>query len=80
MRTTITMNDTLLEEAKQRAEAMGLTLSALVELAVRRTLGEPVSTHRSPPPLPVVGDPRARKVTDQDVVQYLAQADVASLR
>lgn len=75
MRTTITINDSLLEEAKRRADAMGLTLSALVELAVRRTLGEPASTPRSVPPLLVVGDPRAARVTDHDVVRYLEQED-----
>lgn len=38
MRTTLAINDRLLEQAKERARAAGLTLGAYVEEALRRDL------------------------------------------
>jgi hypothetical protein len=43
MRTTIRMNDALLERARRRAAESGLTFTAVVERAVEQYLREPVA-------------------------------------
>ncbi|MCU0314057.1 MAG: type II toxin-antitoxin system VapB family antitoxin [Solirubrobacteraceae bacterium] len=48
MRTTITIDDDLLREAKQRAAAEGRTLSDLVGEGLRERLAR----HEAPPPRP----------------------------
>jgi ribbon-helix-helix CopG family protein len=46
MRTTITLPDTLLKNAKRRAAQRGVTLSALLEDALRGHLaGQPLARH-----------------------------------
>lgn len=47
MRTTVTIDDGLLEDAKRRAEQLDITLSALIEDALRERLTKP-QTSRKP--------------------------------
>lgn len=42
MRTTVALDDHLLEAAKRRAQECGQTLSQIVETALRRELAEPI--------------------------------------
>lgn len=49
MRTTITIDDGLLADAKRAADAAGKTLSALVEEALRDRLAAPPTPGGSPP-------------------------------
>jgi antitoxin component of RelBE/YafQ-DinJ toxin-antitoxin module len=46
MRTTLRLDDDLLIELKQRANEQGLTLSELVNLALRRSLTRPKRSRR----------------------------------
>ena len=46
MRTTITIDDGLLEDAKRNAEALNLTLSALIEAALRERLAKSKSSKK----------------------------------
>jgi hypothetical protein len=48
MRTTVTITEPLLENAKQRAAQRGITLSALIEDAVRRYLAVAEATPALP--------------------------------
>ncbi|OJU38795.1 MAG: hypothetical protein BGN97_10740 [Microbacterium sp. 69-10] len=52
MRTTLAINDQLLEQAKRRAQAAGVTLGSFVEEALRRELATG-RTGRRPVDLPV---------------------------
>lgn len=52
MRTTLSIDDHLLAEAKERAHRRGQTLGQLVEDAIRRELGTAVEGER--PPVPVL--------------------------
>jgi predicted transcriptional regulator len=46
MRTTITIDDGLLEDAKRRAEELDMTLSAMIEDALRERLARPAVTRK----------------------------------
>jgi hypothetical protein len=48
MRTTVSVPDPLLENAKQRASERGITLSALIEDALRRHLSEMATVSSKP--------------------------------
>ena len=48
VRTTLRLDDDLLIELKKRASREGLTLSELVNLALRQGLGAPSRTRRRP--------------------------------
>lgn len=52
MRTTITIDDHLLDLAKEHARRRGVTLGRFIEDAVRSQLAERVE-HREGPPIPV---------------------------
>lgn len=52
MRTTLTIDDHLLADAKERARRHGQTLGQLVEDAIRRELG--AQPERERPPVPVL--------------------------
>ncbi len=41
MKTTLNLDDVLMEAARERARRMGVTLTALISDALRRTLAEP---------------------------------------
>ncbi|MBK6885120.1 MAG: ribbon-helix-helix protein, CopG family [Tetrasphaera sp.] len=49
MRTTLSIDDELLERARARARAEGVTVGVVVENALRRDLARP-----TPPPAPVL--------------------------
>ncbi len=49
MRTTVAIDDRLLEAAKQAARRRGTTLGAVVEDALRRELAERVAAQPGPP-------------------------------
>jgi hypothetical protein len=51
MRTTVSIDDNLLAEAKERARGRGQTLGQLLEDAIRRELS--ASGDEEPPPVPV---------------------------
>ena len=51
MRTTVNIDDSLLEAAKTAARERGYTLGGLFEAALRRELAEP--TTKEAPPIPV---------------------------
>jgi len=53
MRTTITLDDRLLAEAKARAAHRGTTLSEVVADALRESFQRPVTGQGSFPPLPI---------------------------
>ena len=52
MRTTVRIDDHLLESAKRRARTSGLSLGELFELALRRELSREDGAEE-PPPIPV---------------------------
>lgn len=67
MRTTITIDDHLLMEAKARAAATGRTLSAVVEDALRASLVlRRDGAERRDVPLPSFGGSRLRRGVDLD--------------
>ena len=50
MRTTVRLDDNLLGEAKTHAVQSGFTLTAFIEDAMRRALGEAKRRQQRPPP------------------------------
>lgn len=52
MRTTVTINDELLEAAKRRARAHGVTLGRVIEAALRRHLATQ-HDDTADPPIPI---------------------------
>jgi hypothetical protein len=80
VRTTIIVEDKLLRRAKQRAARAGITLSELVERALREVMREPVT---SPEPfrMPVHGSRTARSSHEpEDFARALLDEDAAPLR
>lgn len=65
MRTTITIDDDLLAEAKVRAARAGTTLSAIVEEALRTTLSRQ-NARAEAPPLPTFAGSRLLPGVDLD--------------
>jgi hypothetical protein len=53
MKTTLVIDDGVMRRLKQEAARQGLTLSELVEAALRRMLDPAETERRSLPPLPV---------------------------
>ena len=82
MRTTIAFDDGLLEDAKRRAAVRGLTLSALVEEALRAELSRAAVPHRTPPfRLVTVKGTGPRKGVDLDRASaLLAEEDEEAYR
>jgi hypothetical protein len=67
MRTTIRINDQLLAEAKVQAARSGRTLAAVIEDALRESLGRrDRRDHRAPPDLPVSVGGRLQPGVDLD--------------
>lgn len=54
MRTTVSINDSLLDKAKRRARERGLTLGQYLEDAIRNDLARP-KQDRPVPPFPIMG-------------------------
>lgn len=52
MRTTIALDDNVLDAAKRRAHELGRTLGEFIELAVRHELARPSGPRPAGPPLP----------------------------
>jgi hypothetical protein len=52
MKTTLVVNDTIMKRLKAEAARQGLTISELVESALRRLLDTPRSKQTKLPPLP----------------------------
>ena len=52
MRTTVAINDKILQAAKRRARALGLTLGQLVEAALRRELSRSGDATSARPDIP----------------------------
>jgi hypothetical protein len=53
MRTTVRINDELLQRAKTRAHDQGRSLTSLIEEGLRVILAEPPAELQEPPELPV---------------------------
>lgn len=66
MRTTIRIDDRLLAEAKARAARSGTTLAAVVEDALRATLGRRDHAASRAPDLPTLPGGRLRAGVDLD--------------
>ncbi len=55
MKTTLNIDDSVMQRLREEAARRGITMSALVEAGLRRVLAEPASSEASPtelPPLP----------------------------
>ncbi len=55
MKTTLDIDDSVMQRLREEAARRGITMSALVEAGLRRVLAEPASSEASPtelPPLP----------------------------
>ncbi len=72
MRTTLTVDDDLLRRAKEDAVALGLSLSEVVNRAIRRGFEATVPTRSTTSTL-VFGDPADRQVVD--VARVVAELD-----
>jgi hypothetical protein len=80
MRTTLVIDDALLRQAKQHAARVGLSLSGLVERALRDTLREP-QTAAGPFRMPTFGAPgRGLRHEPQDFAELLMEDEAESLR
>ncbi len=80
MRTTITFDDRLFHEARQQAAREGLTLSALVDRAVRQSLREQPASDAPAFRMVTWDGGEARSVSPQEMKEFLAQEDFASLK
>lgn len=71
MRTTVIIDDALFRAAKRRAAAADVTLSDVVNDAIRRLVSEPRRA-RKPLRLPTYGDARKRRrVTPKEIAEAL---------
>lgn len=55
MKTTLNIDDTVMQRLREEAARRGTTMSALVEAGLRRILARPIPSHAQPdtlPPLP----------------------------
>lgn len=69
MKTTLVIDDGVMRQLKQEAARQGLTLSELVEAALRRMLDSAESEPRPLPPLPVFDGGRLLvDVTDREAL------------
>lgn len=80
MRTTVDLDSDLLAAAKTRAIEGGLTLSALVQRALRAWLDADRRQHAEPFELIEAGDPGGRCPSPAEVAEFLEEDDVARLR
>jgi hypothetical protein len=77
MRTTITLDDGVLELARQRARRRGVTLSRVIQEAVQAALANDVED--APPPFELItyGHPRGRAPSWSEINEVLDADDVA---
>lgn len=52
MKTTLNIDDSVMQRLREEAARRGTTMSALVEAGLRRVLATPVATGEPPDPLP----------------------------
>ncbi len=52
MKTTLNIDDSVMQRLREEAARRGTTMSALVEAGLRRVLAPAVATGEPPPPLP----------------------------
>ena len=72
MRTTITIDDAVLDDLKQRAARRGTTVSRLIEDSVRLALTKPSEPLRTPEKFDLVTYGRGGRFTHLDVVRTSA--------
>jgi hypothetical protein len=71
MKTTLVIDDTVMQRLREEAARRGVTMSELVEAGLRRVLGEPTGAE-APPPLPTWDAGGARiDVADRDTLYDL---------
>lgn len=81
MRTTLVLDDSVLEAARRKALDLDLTLSALVERSLRRMLDEGRSAPEPPFRLPTWGDPGRAVHHEPDALgAFMEDEEVAGLR
>ena len=78
METTLTLDDAVMRELREEAARRGTTLSALVEVAVRRMLAErpaPKPETDGPPPLPTWSGEALVDVADREALYEAIDAE-----
>lgn len=76
MKTTLVIDDTVMQRLREEAAKRGVTMSALVEAGLRRILDEPEPSSASLPPLPRWDSGGARvDVADRDALYALLDRD-----
>lgn len=76
MKTTLVIDDTVMQRLREEAARRGVTMSALVEAGLRRVLDEPAPRPEAPPPLPLWDSGGARvDVADRDALYELLERD-----
>jgi Ribbon-helix-helix protein, copG family len=73
MRTTVSIDDHLLAEAKQEAARSHRSLGAVIEDALRRALSDDSGSVRAPVELPTHGNGGVREGVDLDDKMQLAE-------
>lgn len=74
MRTTLTIDDDVLDAARELAEAHGVPLGRVVSDLARRALAPSVRVVTAPDGLPIVeASAAARPITGEDVARALAE-------
>lgn len=80
MRTTITIDDGLLEDAKRRAEELDMTLSAMIEDALRERLARAAVTRKPKfKPITFGGDGLQPGITWDEVGRLIDEDEVERL-
>jgi len=76
MKTTLVIDDTVMQRLREEAAKRGVTMSELVEAGLRRVLDEPSPPSGTPPPLPQWDSGGARiDVADRDALYALLDRD-----
>lgn len=76
MKTTLVIDDTVMQRLREEARKRGVTMSQLVEAGLRLVLDEPATHPEVPPPLPRWHSGGARvDVADRDALYALLDRD-----
>lgn len=76
MKTTLVIDDSVMQRLRAEAARRGVTMSALVEAGLRRLLDEPAAPTAAVPPLPSWDGGGARvDVADRDALYALLDRD-----